>query len=109
MAQGKPDCHCSSCVLQIFFRGKLAIQRLEEIMKSAVFISGSDSTTDTHAVNLYNRLQMLKTQKLHLEEKRTLFISDDDLEKTILVFRNEIERVQNCLRNVRLLSSRDTR
>jgi hypothetical protein len=40
----------------------------------------SDSATD-HAVNLYNRLQMLKTQKLHLEEKRTLFISDDDLEK----------------------------
>ena len=52
---------------------------------------------------------MLKTQKLHLEEKRTLFISDDDLEKTILVFRNEIERVQNCLRHVALLSSGDTR
>ena len=52
---------------------------------------------------------MLKTQELHLEEKRTLFISDDDLEKTILVFRNEIERVQNCLRNVALLSSGDTR
>ena len=57
MAQGKPYCHCSS----------------------------RDSTTD-RAVNLYNRLQMLKTQKLVLEEKRTLFISDDDLEKTIFVF-----------------------
>jgi hypothetical protein len=77
-------------------------------IKSGVLISGSDSTTG-HAVNLYNRLQMLKTQKLHLDEKRTLFISDDDLEKTILVFRNESERVQNCLRNVALLSSVDTR
>lgn len=104
----KPYCHCSSCVLQIFFRGKLAIQRLEEIIKSGVLISGSDSATD-HAVSLYNRLQMLKTQKLHLEEKRALFFSDDDLEKAILVFKNEIERVQNCLRNVALLSSGDTR
>ena len=108
MAPGQPHCHRSSCVLQIFFRGKLAIQRLEEIIKSGVLISGSDSTTD-HAVSLYNRLQMLKTQKLHLKEKRTLFISDDDLEETILVFRNEIECVQNCLRNIALLSSGDTR
>lgn len=102
----KPYCHCSSCVLQIFFRGKLAIQRLEEIIKSGVLISGSDSVTD-HAVSLYNRLQMLKTQKLRLEEKRALFFSDDDLEKTILVFKNEIERVQNCLRNIALLGSGD--
>jgi hypothetical protein len=57
----KPYCHCSSCVLQIFFRGKLAIQRLEEIIKSGVLISGSDSATD-HAVSLYNRLQMLKNR-----------------------------------------------
>jgi len=41
---------------------------------------------------------MLKTQKLHLQEKRALFFSDDDLEETILIFENEIERVQNCLR-----------
>jgi hypothetical protein len=88
-------------------RCKLAIQRLEEIIKSGVLISGSDSTTD-HAANRYNRLQMLKT-KVHLEEKRTLFISDDDLEKNILIFGNEIERVQNCLRNVALLSSGDSR
>ena len=39
----KPYCHCSSCVLQIFFRGKLAIQRLSEVIDSGVLISGSDS------------------------------------------------------------------
>jgi hypothetical protein len=42
----KPYCHCSSWVLQIFFRGKLAIQRLEKIMKSGVSISGTDSAAD---------------------------------------------------------------
>ena len=41
----KPYCHCSSCVLQIFFRGKLAIQRLTEVIESGVLISGSDSST----------------------------------------------------------------
>jgi hypothetical protein len=42
----KPYCHCSSCVLQIFFRGKLAIHRLETIIESGILIYGGDSTTD---------------------------------------------------------------
>jgi len=86
----KPYCHCSSCVLQIFFRGKLAIQRL----------SGSDSATD-QAVSLYNRLQMLKTQKLHLQEKRALFFSDDDLEEIILIFENKLSGFKTAYAPIR--------
>ncbi len=102
----KPYCHCASCVLQIFFRGKLAIQRLEKIIASGMLISGGDSVTDS-AVTLYNRLQLLKTQKLQLEEKRKLFSTDDDLEKTIIIFEHEIKSVQNKLNAVAKSSSGD--
>jgi hypothetical protein len=66
--KAKPYCHCLSCGIQIFFRGKLGIQRLETIIESGILISGGDSITDS-AVLLYNRVQVLKTQKLQLEEK----------------------------------------
>jgi hypothetical protein len=102
----KPYCHCSSCVLQIFFRGKLAIQRLETIMESGMLISGADCVTDS-AVTLYNRIQLLKTQKLQLEEKRKLFSYDGDLEKTIIIFENEIKNIQVKLNAVAKSSSGD--
>ena len=102
----KPYCHCSSCVLQIFFRGKLAIQRLEKIIASGMLISGGESVTDS-AVTLYNRLQLLKTQKLQLEEKRKLFSTDSDLEKTIIIFENEIKNIQSKLNAVAKSSSGD--
>lgn len=104
----KPYCHYSSCVLQIFFRGKLAIQRLTEVIESGVLISGSDSSTHK-AITLYNRLQLLKTQKLKLEEKRPLFLPNEDLEKAILVFKNEIERVKTHLNELSQLGSGDKR
>jgi hypothetical protein len=39
-----------------------------------MLISGTDSITDS-AVLLYNRLQLLKTQKLQLEEKTQIIFS----------------------------------
>ena len=91
--KSKPYCHCLSCGIQIFFRGKPGIQRLETIIESGILISGGDSVTDS-AVLLYNRLQLLKTQKLQLEEKRKLFSRDGDLEKLINIFDNEINNIQ---------------
>jgi hypothetical protein len=94
--KAKPYCHCLSCGIQIFFRGKLGIQRLETIIESGMLISGGDSITDS-AVLLYNRLQLLKTQKLQLEEKRKLFSPDGDLEKLINIFASEIKNIQTKL------------
>jgi hypothetical protein len=70
----KPYCHCLSCGIQIFFRGRPGIQRLKTIIESGMLISGTDSITDS-AVLLYNRLQLLKTQKLQLEEKTQIIFS----------------------------------
>jgi hypothetical protein len=72
-----------------------------------MLISGGDSTTSS-AVTLYNRVQLLKTQKLQLEEKRNLFSADEDLEKTIIFFGNEIKNIQTKLNAVAKSSSGDT-
>jgi uncharacterized Zn finger protein len=95
----KPYCHCLSCMLQIFFRGKIAIHRLEKIIQSGILVSGDDSSVH-EAITLYNRVQLLKTQKLKLEEKRSLLFSDEDLENAISVVQNEIERLQDNLQNI---------
>jgi uncharacterized Zn finger protein len=95
----KPYCHCLSCMLQLFFRGKIAIHRLEKMIESGILISGDNSSPDM-AITLYNRVRLLKTQKLQLEEKRSLFFSDDDLESTISFIQNEIQRLQNNLQNI---------
>ncbi len=94
--KAKPYCHCLSCGIQMFFRGKLGIQRLETIIESGMLISGTNSITDS-AVLLYNRLQSLKTQRLQLIEKRKLFSPDGDLEKLISIFDDEIKNIQTKL------------
>jgi len=93
--KGKPYCHCISCLIQLFFRGKASIQRLQEIIDSGILVCGKDSAAD-RAVTLYNRIQLLKTQKIQLKKKRQLF-SDDDLENAISAVENEIRSVQNSL------------
>jgi len=86
-------------MLQIFFRGKIAISRLEKIIESGILISGNNSSIDV-AITLYNRVRLLKTQKMQLENKRSLLFSDDDLENAILVIQNEIQRLQNNLKSM---------
>ena len=49
----KPYCHCLSCMLQLFFRGKIAIHRLEKMIESGILISGDNSSIDM-AITLYN-------------------------------------------------------
>jgi hypothetical protein len=52
--QTNPYCHCSPCALQAFFRGKLAIQRLTEVIESGILMSGGDSSS-AKAITLDNR------------------------------------------------------
>ena len=103
----KPYCHCLSCMLQLFFRGKTAIQRLEKIIESGILIAGDNSSTNM-AITLYNRVRLLKTQKLQLEEKRSLFFSDDDLENAISFIQIEIERLQSNLQSMAQTTPRKT-
>ena len=93
----KPYCHCLSCMLQIFFRGKVAIDRLEKLVESGILVSGNNSPSDM-AITLYNRIQMLNLQVSQLKAKRSLLFSNDDLENVISAFENEIEHLQNNLK-----------
>jgi hypothetical protein len=93
----KPYCQCLSCMLQIFFRGKVAIERLRRLIDSGILVSGDNSPSDM-AFTLYNRIQMLNLQVKQLKEKRSLFIANEDLENLISVFENEITRLQDNLK-----------
>jgi len=86
-------------MIQLFFRGKASIQRLQEIIDSGILVCGKDSAADL-AVTLYNRIQLLKTQKIQLEKKRRLLRSDHDLQNAISAVEKEIRSVQRNLRKI---------
>ena len=85
---GKPYCHCDECAIQLFFRGKVGIQRLEKLIDSGLV----GSTGASSAVVLYNRLLQLKTDKKDLEHRRKLF-RNTDLENAITAVQKESEVV----------------
>lgn len=85
---GKPYCHCDECAIQLFFRGKTGIQRLEKRITSGV-VAGTGASG---AVVLYNRLLQLKTDKRELEHRRGLF-RNADLENAIDAVQKESEVV----------------
>ena len=103
--KGKPYCHCDFCLLQLFFRGKASILRLQQIIDSGILVCGKDSATDL-ALTLYNRIQLLKTQKIQLEKKRGLLRSDHDLEDAISALEKEIRSVQRNLKKIARKPSR---
>lgn len=88
----KPYCHCDSCGIQLFFRGKNGIQRLRKLIASGVFTSGL-----SRATVLYNRLQQLKEQRKRLKDREGLFFRDRDLEQAIRAADAEIEAVRSEL------------
>ena len=92
----KPYCVCDSCGIQIFFRGKTGIRRLQEILESERLVSGTESNSGS-AVAVFNRLQQLRAQKKELEQKQGLIFCDEDLENAIRAVDNEIERMQGVL------------
>jgi hypothetical protein len=95
----KPYCHCLSCMLQIFFRGKVAIDRLRKLIESGILVSGDNSPSDM-AFTLYNRIQMLHLQAGQLKAKRSLLFSNEDLENLISAFENEIAHLQDNLKTI---------
>jgi C4-type Zn-finger protein len=92
----KPYCVCIDCGIQIFFRGKTGISRLNKILENEILIAGNDSNASIATV-LFNRIQHLKRQKVDLEVKQGLIIRDPDLKNAIRAVDNEIERVQGEL------------
>jgi predicted RNA-binding Zn-ribbon protein involved in translation (DUF1610 family) len=41
--RGKPYCHCDTCGIQLFFRGKNGIERLKQVLKSEALICSKDA------------------------------------------------------------------
>jgi hypothetical protein len=95
----KPYCHCLSCMLQIFFRGKVAMDRLRKLIESGILVSGNNSPSDV-ALTLYNRIQMLHLQVGQLKAKRSLLFSNEDLENVISAFEMEIVNLQDNLKTI---------
>jgi len=89
----KPYTTCLDCGIQTFFRGKTAIKRLIEIVRSKSLVAGNGSNTE-FAVLLFNRIQQLRARRKELTEKQGLIISDPDLKNALCAFDNEIKRVQ---------------
>ena len=92
----KPYTICLACGVQVFFRGKIAIRRLTEIVYSGLLIAGTGSNTES-AVILFNRIQQLRAQKAELDGKQGLIILDPDLKNAIRAVDNEIKYVQGEL------------
>ena len=86
---GKPYCHCDECAIQLFFRGKAGIERLEKLIDSGI-VSGTGASS---AMVLYNRLLQLKTDKRELERQRGIF-RNADLENAIAAVQKESEGVR---------------
>ena len=92
----KPYCVCMDCGIQIFFRGRVGIARLEAILEDQMLVTGAWSGTNTPEL-LFNRIQYLKQRKSELERKQRLLFPDPDLENAIRAVDNEIQRVQGEL------------
>lgn len=93
---GKPYCVCLDCGNQVFFRGRVGILRLTEIIESHKLISEKESAGDS-PVLLFNRLVQLRSQEAELQQKQGLILYDPDLADTIRAVDNEIQRVQGEL------------
>ena len=92
----KPYCVCMDCGIQIFFRGKVGIARLQKILDDEMLVTGVWSGTNTPEL-LFNRIRHLKQRKSELERKQRLIFPDPDLENAIRAVDKEIERVQGEL------------
>jgi hypothetical protein len=95
----KPYAVCNPCGIQIFFRGKTGIARLQ------MFLDRDESHTPiapaAPAVVAFNRLEQLRAQKNELEQKRPLIFADKDLENAISAINAEIAASSNRARSDR--------
>ena len=96
----KPYCVCNVCGIQLFFRGKAGIKRLQELLRMEKPVAEEFPGT-TVAVSLYNRLEQLKQQRKELENKQGLFLRDRDLDNAITAIGAEIRLLQSQLEKAR--------
>jgi len=64
----KPYCTCNDCGIQVFIRGRTGIRRLHEQLRAEEPLA-PETTGNTIAVTIYNRLAELKQQREELESK----------------------------------------
>ena len=88
----KPYCHCDSCGLQLFIRGKHGIHKLKQNLATGVITSGV-----SRAAGLLSRLQKLKEEKKRLEDLQGFLFRDKDLDQAIRVVDQEIEAARRNL------------
>jgi len=93
----KPYCVCNDCGNQLFFRGRKGIERLAELIRSKALVS-AEGGPGTPASVLYNRLLQLRKELKGLKKRRDLILTDHDLENAIHAVANEMEHVQDGLR-----------
>jgi hypothetical protein len=98
----KPYCTCNSCGIQVFFRGKAGIERLQNLVENRILIAGNE----TDSVAVYNRLQQFRLQKSQLEGKQGLISRDEDLQNAIRAIDIEIKRLQGLLEEMAHLRKR---
>lgn len=94
--KNKPYCTCNECVLQIFFRGRLGIERLRELLAKNKFVSG-DTSLASDPLALINRLEKLHIQKRDLEEKQGLIIKNEAVSNAISAVEDEITKIEHEL------------
>lgn len=85
--------------MQIFFRGKSGIAKLNELvgsLKNSTF----RKTSPIQAVILFAEIENLRQQKGELKAKEGLISTDSDLMLAIRAVDNQIKRVQRELRKI---------
>jgi hypothetical protein len=86
----KPYCVCNTCGIQLFFRGKKAIARLQDLV-------GREPAALAHAgvsVATFQVLERLRAQRGILASKRPLIFADEHLENAILGVEREIAQIE---------------
>lgn len=97
--KGKPYCTCNDCGLQLFFRGKIGIKRLQQLLCSAKFICG-DQGLASDPLALVNRLEKLKDQKRELESKQGLIFKNEPVDNAIIFVNKEISKIEKTLKKI---------
>ena len=92
----KPYCMCLDCGIQIFFRGQAGINRLRQMIRSEEAVA-AEFNGPARAISLYNRLQGLKRQKEHLNEKGRMVFLDPDHRRVVKALDAEIARIRTEL------------
>jgi hypothetical protein len=95
----KPYCVCNLCGIQIFFRGKAAIRRLTELLRTESAVKEEISSAGV-AISLYNRLETLRLQKKGWEEKQGIIFRDKGLDNAIAAIGGEIKKIESELEKI---------